>query len=93
MQPVYFTKNLNYLTSNTIITQAQLAKMLNVSRQAVHNMLISNNDIRLSTVLKIADAYSIDAAELLFIDLEKKYKNKRIAYKITVNYNKKDEDA
>ena len=43
-------------------------------------------DFRLSTIIKIADAYKISESDLLFVDLEQKYKNKKIAYKITINY-------
>ena len=32
---------------------------------------------RLSTILKISDIYSIEASDLLFVDLEEKYKNKK----------------
>ncbi len=39
MQEIYFNKNLKYLTSNTIITQSELSRILGISRQAVHNLL------------------------------------------------------
>ena len=57
MDTLYFNKNLKYLTSNTIITQSELSRILGVSRQAVYNLLNKESDCRLSTILKIADAY------------------------------------
>ncbi len=93
MQEIYFNKNLKYLTSNTIITQSELSRILGISRQAVHNLLNKNADVRLSTITKIAEAYSIDAKDLLFEDLEGKYKNKKIAYKVTISYNKIEEEV
>ena len=90
MNEIYFKKNLLFLTTNTIITQSKLSKILGVSRQAIHNLLNKEGDCRLSTIIKIADAYGIDAKDLLFEDLEVKYKNKKIAYKVTINYKKID---
>ena len=40
---------------------------------------------RLSTIIKIADAYGIDAKDLLFEDLEVKFKDKKLVYKISIN--------
>ena len=91
MQTIYFHNNLKYLTSNTVITQSELSRILGVSRQAVHNLINNKADCRLSTIIKIADAYKMNESDLLFVDLEQKYKNKKIAYKITIN-NDKDED-
>ena len=94
MQTNYFHNNLKYLTSNTVITQSELSRILGVSRQAVHNLINNNADCRLSTIIKIADAYKINESDLLFVDLEQKYKNKKIAYKITINYDlNEDGDA
>ena len=84
MQEIYFNKNLKYLTSNTIITQSELSRILGISRQAVSNLINKNTDIRISTVIKISEAYTIDAKDLLFEDLEEKYKNKKISYKVTI---------
>ena len=94
MQPIYFHNNLKYLTSNTVITQSELSRILGVSRQAIYNLINNKADCRLSTIIKIADAYKINESDLLFADLEQKYKNKKIDYKITVTYDKnEDEDA
>ena len=90
MQQIYFNKNLKYLTTNTIITQSELSRILGISRQAVFNLINKNADIRLSTIIKIAEAYNIDASDLLFLDLESKFKNQKIAYKITIDYKKND---
>ncbi len=92
-QEVFFKKNLEFLTSHTVITQSELSRLLGVTRQAVHNLINKNADVRLSTITKIADAYSIDVKDLLFEDLETKYKNKKIAYKVIISYNKIEEDA
>lgn len=81
MQPIYFSKNLKYLTENTIITQSELSRLLGISRQAIHNFIIKETDLRISSVLKISEVYDIDPSELLFIDLELKYKDKDISYK------------
>lgn len=100
MQTIYFHNNLKYLTSNTVITQSELSRILGVSRQAIYNLINNKADCRLSTIIKIADAYKINESDLLFVDLEEKYKNKKllyeksIDYKITVTYDKnEDEDA
>lgn len=90
MKEIYFNKNLKYLTTNTIITQSELSRILGISRQAVFNLINKNADIRLSTIIKIAEAYNIDASDLLFLDLESKFKNQKIAYKITIDYKKND---
>ena len=52
----------------------------------IHNLINNKADCWLSTIIKIADAYKISESDLLFVDLEQKYKNKKIAYKITINY-------
>ena len=90
MKEIYFNKNLKYLTTKTIITQSELSRILGISRQAVFNLINKNADIRLSTIIKIAEAYNIDASDLLFLDLESKFKNQKIAYKITIDYKKND---
>lgn len=75
---VYFRKNLNYLVKNTTIRQSDLSRLLGVSRQAIYHLLTKDLDIRLSTAFKVADAIGIDVKELLFVDLEEKYKDKKI---------------
>ena len=84
MQTIYFHNNLKYLTSNTVITQSELSRILGISRQAVSNLINKNTDIRISTVIKISEAYNIDAKDLLFEDLEEKYKNKKISYEVII---------
>lgn len=90
MREIYFNKNLKYLTSNTIITQSKLSKILGVSRQAIYNLLSKDADCRLSTIIKIADAYGIEPSDLIFTDLEIKYKDKKLVYKISIDYKKVD---
>lgn len=90
MQPIYFHNNLKYLTSNTVITQSELSRILGVSRQAVHNLINNNADCRLSTIIKIADAYKINESDLLFVDLEQKYKNNKLLYEISIDYKRID---
>lgn len=86
MQEIYFNKNLKYLTENTIITQSELSRLLGVSRQAIHNLINKNADCRLSTIMKISNVYEINLNELLFVDLELKYKDKK---KNILSYSKK----
>ena len=76
-QQVYFKKNLEFLTTHTLISQAELSRQIGISRQAVHNMIIRDENPRLSTILKISEVYNIDASDLLFVDLEEKYKDKK----------------
>ena len=76
-QEIYFKKNLEYLTSNTFINQSDLARLLGVTRQAIHNLIAVDGDVRLNTVLKIADIYNIKPQDILFVDLELKMKNKK----------------
>lgn len=83
MQIVYFNKNLKYLTSNTIISQSELSRLLGVSRQAISNLINKNADCRLSTVLKISEVYNINPSDLLFTDIEIKYNGKLPSYKKT----------
>ena len=90
MQQTYFKKNLNFLVKNTTIRQSDLSKILSVTRQAIHNMMVNDSDIRLSTALKIADAFGIDAKDLLFVDLEEKLKNKKITYKLNISDDEED---
>ena len=44
-QQVYFNKYLKYLVSNSTVSQAELAKLLSVTRQAIHNLLINDSDV------------------------------------------------
>ena len=41
-------------------------------------MIIREENPRLSTILKISDIYNLKASDLLFVDLEEKYKNKKL---------------
>ena len=77
-QQVYFKKNLEFLTTHTLISQAELSRQIGISRQAVHNLITRDENPRLSTILKISEVYNIDASDLLFVDLEEKYKDKKI---------------
>ena len=86
-QQIYFKKNLKYLTTNTLITQSKLAESLGVSRQAVHNIINKDSDLRLNTILKIADVYQVKPQDLIFVDLEEKLKNKKITYKLEISDN------
>ncbi len=75
---IFFTKNLRYLVDNSSLNQSELGRILGVSRQGIHRIVVSDQDVRLNTILKIADAYGIDPKDLLFTDLEEKYKNKKL---------------
>lgn len=77
-QEVYFKKNLEFLTSHTVITQSELSRLLGVTRQAINNLINKDTDIRLNTAIKIADIYNLKASDLLFVDLEEKFKNKKM---------------
>ena len=77
-QQIYFKKNLEFLTTHTTITQAELSRLLGITRQAVNNLINKDNDIRLSTAIKIAEIYNLKASDLIFVDLEEKYKNKKL---------------
>ena len=70
MIKTYFSKNIKYLTSNTKITQAELSRILGISRQAIHNLINKDSDVRISTVLKISEVYNINPSDILFTDLE-----------------------
>ena len=76
-QQVFFKKNLEFLTTHTLISQAELSRQIGISRQAVHNLITRDENPRLSTILKISEVYNIDASDLLFVDLEEKYKDKK----------------
>lgn len=76
-QEVYFKKNLEFLTTNTLVNQAELSRQLGVSRQAIHNLIVREENPRLTTILKISDIYCVKASDLLFVDLEEKLKNKK----------------
>lgn len=77
-QQIYFKKNLEFLTTHTTITQVELSRLLGITRQAVNNLINKDNDIRLSTAIKIAEIYNLKASDLIFVDLEEKYKNKKL---------------
>ncbi len=75
---IYFNKNLKYLVHNLSINQSELARILGITRQAIHNLIVANADPRLSTVIKIAEVYGIEVKDILFVDLEEKYKYKKV---------------
>ncbi len=64
----YFSKNLKFLTK-TKITQSELSRIFNVSRQAI-NHIINAEDPRASTLLKISKIFKISINDLLEKDLE-----------------------
>lgn len=64
-----FNKNMKYLTK-TKIKQSELARILNISRQSVSD-LINSNDPKASTLLKINEIYNVSIDDLLKKDLEK----------------------
>lgn len=68
---IHFKENLKFLTTTTTINQSELARILGKSRQAINN-LFKSNDTKLSTILEIAEVYSIDAKDLLFSNLSEK---------------------
>ena len=76
-QEVFFKKNLEFLTTHTLVNQAELSRQLGVSRQAIHNLIVREENPRLTTILKISDIYCVKASDLLFVDLEEKLKNKK----------------
>ena len=47
------------------LTQQDLAQRLNINRVSVSRLLSDNNDMRISTLKKIADAIGCSAAELI----------------------------
>ena len=65
---MFFGKNIKYLTKNTEINQNQLAKKLDVSRQAISS-LINVKDPKASTLIKISKIYDISIDDLLLKDL------------------------
>ena len=78
MQEIYFNKNINFLVKYSNINQAELAKIIGVTRQAIYNILNKNSDVRISTVMKIAAAYNVSPSDLLFVDMEQKLKDKKL---------------
>ncbi len=63
-----FNKNMKYLTKEKI-KQSELARILNISRQSVFN-LINSKDPKASTLIKISEIYNIPIDDLLKKDLE-----------------------
>ena len=63
-----FNKNMKYLTKERI-KQSELARILNISRQSVSD-LINSNDPKASTLIKISDIYKVSIDDLLRKDLE-----------------------
>ncbi len=51
-QQVYFNKKLKYLVINLTVSQAELAKLLGVTRQVIHNLLINDSDVNYLLYLK-----------------------------------------
>ncbi len=67
---MFFVKNLNYLTKKGKINQNQLATRLGISRQSINNMLRKTDlDPKASTIIKIAEIYSISIDDLLLKNL------------------------
>lgn len=63
-----FNKNMKYLTKERI-KQSELARILNISRQSVSD-LINSKDPKASTLIKISDIYKVSIDDLLRKDLE-----------------------
>lgn len=53
------------------ITQLELAERLGINRVSVSRLLSENNDIRLSTIEKIAKAIGCNVSELVLTDSER----------------------
>ena len=63
-----FSKNMKYLTKEKI-KQSELARILNISRQSVSD-LINSKDPKASTLIKISEIFNVSIDDLLKKDLE-----------------------
>lgn len=61
-------EKLKELRKNKNLTQAQLAKILNISRQAYSHYETGDNDLNTDIILKLCVFYNISADELLEIE-------------------------
>lgn len=62
------------------ITQMKLADRLGINRVSVSRLLSEKNDIRLSTIEKIAKAIGCNVSELVLTDSEKQPTNEKETY-------------
>lgn len=62
------------------ITQMELADRLGINRVSVSRLLSEKNDIRLSTIEKIAKAIGCNVSELVLTDSEKQPTNEKETY-------------
>ena len=62
------------------ITQMELADRLGINRVSVSRLLSEKNDIRLSTIEKIAKAIGCNISELVFTDSERETPIERETY-------------
>lgn len=62
------------------ISQMELADRLGINRVSVSRLLSEKNDIRLSTIEKIAKAIGCNVSELVLTDSEKQPTNEKETY-------------
>lgn len=62
------------------ITQMELADRLGINRVSVSRLLSEKNDIRLSTIEKIAKAIGCNISELVFTDSERETSSEKETY-------------
>ena len=65
---MYYVQNMKYLT-RTKIKQSDLARLLNISRQAVL-LIVNSKDPKASTLIKLSDIFNVSIDDLLRKDLE-----------------------
>lgn len=65
---MYFVQNMKYLT-RTKIKQSDLARLLNISRQAVL-LIVNSKDPKASTLIKLSEIFNVSIDDLLKKDLE-----------------------
>lgn len=65
---MYYVQNMKYLT-RTKIKQSDLARLLNISRQAVL-LIVNSKDPKASTLIKLSDIFNVSIDDLLKKDLE-----------------------